>query len=126
MDRAPRASEMRRFSAALVCALLTGAVSSVGCSSSEPASNEGCVDNGAAELKTCAKGATITGLDVSVYQGNVSWTQIKGSGRQFAFARISDGLNSLDTKFAQNWPAMKTAGIVRGSYQFFRPSQDAA
>jgi lysozyme len=127
MDHALAASEMRRLSVVgAVCALLTGAMSAVGCSSSDPAPSDGCVGSGSAELKTCAKGATITGVDVSIYQGNVNWTQIKGSGRQFAFARISDGLNSPDSKFAQNWPAMKAAGIVRGSYQFFRPSQDPA
>lgn len=117
---------MRRLSAVVaVCALLTGAVSGVGCSSSDAPPSDGCVGSGSAALKTCAKGATITGVDVSVYQGNVSWAQVKGSGRQFAFVRISDGLDHPDTKFAQNWPALKTAGLVRGSYQFFRPSQDA-
>ena len=100
-------------------------MSAVGCSSAEPPPGDGCVGSGADALKTCAKGATITGVDVSYYQGNVSWSKVKGTGRQFAFARISDGLAYPDSKFAQNWPAMKAAGLVRGSYQFFRPSQDA-
>jgi lysozyme len=100
-------------------------MSAVGCSSSDPTPVDGCVGSASEALKTCAKGATITGVDVSVYQGTVNWSQVKGAGRQFAFARISDGLNSPDSKFAQNWPAMKAAGIVRGSYQYFRPSQDA-
>ena len=106
---------------------LTGALCALGCSSSDAsrAAGDGCVGSASEALKTCAKGATITGIDVSSYQGNVSWSQVKGAGRQFAFARISDGLNSVDSKFAQNWPAMKAAGVVRGSYQFFRPSQDA-
>jgi lysozyme len=127
MDRALPSLVMARLSAAVaVSALLTGALfSTVGCSSADAPASEGCVESGSAALKTCAKGATITGVDVSSYQGTVSWTQIKGSGRAFGIARISDGLSSVDTKFAQNWPAMKTAGIVRGSYQYFRPSQDA-
>jgi lysozyme len=127
MDRAVPSLVMARLSAAVaVGALLTGAVlSTVGCSSADAPASEGCVESGSAALKTCAKGATITGVDVSSYQGTVSWTQIKGSGRAFGIARISDGLNSVDAKFAQNWPAMKSAGIVRGSYQYFRPSQDA-
>jgi lysozyme len=83
------------------------------------------VGNGADALKTCAKGTTITGIDVSTYQGNVNWTQVRASGQEFAFARISDGLKVVDTKFAQNWPAIKGVGMVRGSYQYFRPSQDA-
>lgn len=125
MDRAQGPLGMRRLSAAVaVCALLTGAMSAVGCSSGDAPPSDGCVGSGSEALKTCAKGATINGVDISAYQGNVSWSQIKASGRQFAFVRISDGLNSPDSKFAQNWPAMKTAGVVRGSYQFFRPSQD--
>ena len=116
---------MRRLFAVVAgLALLTGAMSAMGCSSSGSVPTEGCVGNTSEALKTCATGATVTGVDVSVYQGNVDWSQIKGAGRQFAFVRISDGLNSPDSKFAQNWPAMKAAGIVRGSYQFFRPSQD--
>jgi lysozyme len=97
----------------------------VGCSSSEAPVRDGCIGTGSEALKTCAKGATITGVDVSAYQGTVTWSKVTGAGRDFAFARISDGLNSVDSKFAQNWPGMKAAGIVRGSYQFFRPSQDA-
>ena len=111
--------------AVAVCLFLTGVMGATGCSSSEAPVGDGCVGSGSEALKTCAKGTTITGVDVSAYQGTVSWSQVKGAGRQFAFARISDGLNSVDSKFAQNWPAMKAAGIVRGSYQFFRPSQDA-
>jgi lysozyme len=100
-------------------------MSGVGCSSSDAPPGDGCVGSGSEALKTCAKGATITGVDVSFYQGNVSWSQVKGAGRHFAFVRISDGLDYPDTKFAQNWPGLKAAGLVRGSYQFFRPSQDA-
>ena len=118
---------MRSLSAVVAgFALLAGAMSAVGCSSSDSVPGDGCVGSAAEALKTCAAGATITGVDVSVYQGNVNWSQIKGSGRQFAFVRISDGLSSPDSKFAQNWPALKAAGMVRGSYQFFRPSQDPA
>lgn len=111
--------------AALVCLFLTGVMGAVGCSSAEAPVGDGCVGSGSEALKTCAKGTTLSGVDVSSYQGTVSWSKVKGAGTTFAFARISDGLNSVDSKFAQNWPAMKAAGIVRGSYQYFRPGQDA-
>jgi lysozyme len=118
--------EMTRVSAAVaVCALLTGTLSATGCSSADSAPGPECLGTASEALKTCAKGATITGVDVSYYQGTVNWPSVKASGRQFAFVRISDGLNTPDTKFAQNWPALKTAGLVRGAYQFFRPNQDA-
>jgi lysozyme len=106
------------------CALLacTG-VGASGCSSESDSKGE-CLGESAAALRTCAKGPTLTGIDVSYYQGTVNWTSVKSSGRAFAFARVSDGLNFPDSKFAANWPAMKTAGIIRGAYQFFRPAQD--
>lgn len=117
---------MRRRSATLaVLALVAGAAAAPGCSSPDPGARDGCVGAGAAALRTCAKGTTLSGVDVSYYQGNVTWAQVKASGRDFAFVRISDGLNHPDTKFAQNWPGAKAAGLVRGSYQFFRPGQDA-
>lgn len=93
------------------------------CSSSGVAVDE-CVGTASDALRTCASGPTLQGIDVSYYQGTVNWSQVKASGRVFAFARASDGLDYPDSKFAQNWPAMKSAGIVRGVYQYFRPSQD--
>ncbi|MFT3771468.1 MAG: GH25 family lysozyme [Minicystis sp.] len=77
------------------------------------------------EVRVCAAGTTLKGLDVSVYQGKVDWAKVKASGRSFAFARVSDGTSHLDTQFAANWAGIKAAGMVRGAYQFFRPSQDA-
>ena len=108
------------------CALLAlGSLGAVGCSSEDPTPPERLGET-AAPLRTCAKGGTLTGIDVSYYQGTVDWAKVKGDGRTFAFARASDGLNYPDTKFAQNWPAMKSAGVIRGVYQYFRPSQDPA
>lgn len=114
-----------RRAAFVVAGLLTSVGCSAGCSSEAPVGDD-CLGSASSALRTCAKGATVTGIDVSYYQGTVNWAQVKGAGRAFAFARISDGLNYPDTKFAQNWPAMKSAGVIRGAYQFFRPSQDAA
>lgn len=75
------------------------------------------------EMVVCAAGATVKGVDVSVYQGDVDWAAVKAAGVDFAIARISDNLYQ-DTKFAQNWPGIKAAGMVRGAYQFFRPAGD--
>ncbi len=60
---------------------------------------------------------------MSVYQGTVNWTSVKAAGIDFAIARISDG-SALDTQFATNWSGMKSAGLVRGAYQYFEPGQD--
>ncbi len=78
----------------------------------------------AAELKTCAGPSTLVGLDVSSYQGTIDWAKVKADGQKFAFIRVTDGLNTIDSKFAANWPGAKKAGVLRGTYQYFRPSQD--
>src|ERR1700679_1453750 len=77
----------------------------------------------AEEASVCAAGTTVKGVDVSVYQGTVDWTTAHGTGLDFAIARISDG-SDLDTTFATNWAGIKTAGMVRGAYQFFEPGVD--
>lgn len=71
----------------------------------------------------CGEGA-IQGIDVSHHNGSVSWPKVRSAGQTFAFARVSDGLTTLDRTFAANWPAMRSAGLVRGAYQFFRPRRD--
>ncbi len=88
------------------------------------ASNEHACSSTGQALTVCAAGATIQGVDVSVYQGTVDWTKVKAAGIDFAFARVSDGTGTLDTTFAANWKGMKAAGIVRGVYQFFEPGED--
>ena len=72
----------------------------------------------------CAAGPTVKGVDVSTYQGQVDWAAAKKDGVAFAFARASDGLTHPDAQFTRNWQVMKTDGILRGAYQFFRPALD--
>jgi lysozyme len=117
----------RRDARAVVlgCALLAcGGVGATGCSSSDGGPSSECTGESAAALRTCAAGSTLKGIDVSYYQGTVDWTKVKSGGQSFAFVRVSDGVSYPDSKFAANWPAMKNAGLVRGVYQYFRPTQD--
>jgi lysozyme len=78
----------------------------------------------AREIAVCPGPATLEGIDVSKHNGVVDWAQVKASGRAFAFARVSDGLDYPDETFEVNYAGIKSAGMVRGSYQFFRPAQD--
>jgi GH25 family lysozyme M1 (1,4-beta-N-acetylmuramidase) len=71
----------------------------------------------------CANGTTLPGVDVSVYQATIDWTEVRAAGVMFAFARISDG-TYLDTEFDANWAGMKGAGVFRGAYQYFEPGED--
>jgi lysozyme len=66
----------------------------------------------------------LQGIDVSQFQGNVDWAQVKNSGIAFAYCRATVDATTVDTKFAANWPAMKAAGLLRGAYHHGRPGQD--
>jgi lysozyme len=76
-------------------------------------------------VHVCPGPTTLSGIDVSVYQGTIDWTQVKAAGITFAFIRISDGLPPIDTKFHQNWAGARAAGVIRGVYQFYRSDEDA-
>lgn len=75
--------------------------------------------------RTCGvdKYAGPQGADVSKWQGNFDWPS---AGVVFGYARISDGVNYVDSTFDQNWANMKAAGILRGAYQYFEPAQSAS
>jgi lysozyme len=90
-----------------------------GCSSG----SENTCAQGSQALTVCAGQNTVKGLDVSYYDGTIDWTKVK-VGHGFAIARVSDGTGFKDPKFAANWMGMKSVGLVRGVYQFFRASQD--
>jgi lysozyme len=66
----------------------------------------------------------VLGLDVSSYQGNINWTSVKNSGRQFAFAKATEGTTYVDAKFYANWQNMGYNRVVRGAYHFGHPGID--
>lgn len=66
----------------------------------------------------------IEGIDVSKWQGTVNWQRVRSAGKQFAFARVSDGTRVIDPCFDSNWAELGRLGLFRGVYQMFRASQD--
>jgi lysozyme len=72
----------------------------------------------------CADGPTVQGMDVSYYETSVDWAAAHQAGVEFAFVRVSDGLQFMDPKFPAYWSGAKAAGVIRGAYQFFRPAED--
>lgn len=74
--------------------------------------------------RVCAAGTMTEGIDVSYWQGTIDWQRVAGDGIDFAFIRLSYGEIFRDPKFDANWAGAKAAGITRGAYQFFKPSQD--
>jgi uncharacterized protein (TIGR03382 family) len=72
----------------------------------------------------CAHGATVEGVDVSNWNGTIDWNQVKSpGGKVFAVAECGDGL-WVNPTFQGHWSAIKSVGLIRGAYHFFRPNDD--
>ncbi len=61
---------------------------------------------------------SVHGIDVSKYQGDIDWQQVKEAGVAFAFIKATEGGDRTDSKFQYNWAAAKAAGVPRGAYHF--------
>ena len=64
------------------------------------------------------------GVDVSVFQGDIDWEQVKAAGYEFAILRIGyrgygeEGTLNADEKFEQNLKNARKAGMDAGVYFF--------
>ncbi len=61
----------------------------------------------------------VHGVDVSRWQGEIDWPQLRSQGANFAYIKATDGGDHLDPMFRTNWRRAKEAGIRRGAYHFF-------
>lgn len=67
----------------------------------------------------------LSGIDVSVYQGQIDWAAVKDSGSvDFAYAKATEGANEIDPAFARNQQVCAERGIPFGAYHFFHPEID--
>ena len=60
----------------------------------------------------------IQGIDVAKYQGDINWPQVRRSGIRFAYLKVSEGGDHVDSKFYDNWEQAAAAGVPRGAYHF--------
>lgn len=62
----------------------------------------------------------IYGIDVSHYQGDISWKAISESGKvSFAYIKATEGSTYQDPNFKTNWESAAKYGITEGAYHFF-------
>lgn len=64
-------------------------------------------------------GYAMRGVDVSHYQGEIDWEQLKKQGVDFAFIKATEGSSHLDETFEANWQAAEEAELYAGAYHFF-------
>lgn len=67
----------------------------------------------------------IPGIDVSQYQGNITWAKVAQAGIKWAYIRANCGTR-VDTHVSRNLKLSKKRGIPRGVYVYFKPEQDVA
>ncbi len=61
----------------------------------------------------------VHGVDVSRWQGDIDWAELRRHGANFAYIKATDGGDHLDPMFHKNWRGAAAAGIKRGAYHFF-------
>lgn len=70
----------------------------------------------------------VRGIDVSMYQGQIDWSQLARSDIRFVISKVTDGIatptdpDPTDPRFAENWKNSLHAGMMRGAYVFSRPA----
>lgn len=60
----------------------------------------------------------IKGLDVSEFQGEINWEQVKSAGYKFAMLRAGYGYGTVDAQFRRNASECTRLGIPFGVYWF--------
>jgi GH25 family lysozyme M1 (1,4-beta-N-acetylmuramidase) len=69
--------------------------------------------------------AGLPGLDVSAYQGNVSWSTVKSRGAAFAYIKATEGTGYTNPYFAQQYVGSYNVGLIRGAYHFALPDRSS-
>ncbi|ANP49403.1 GH25 family lysozyme M1 (1,4-beta-N-acetylmuramidase) [Streptomyces griseochromogenes] len=62
------------------------------------------------------------GVDVSAYQGNVSWSTLWSSGVRWAYTKATEGTYYTNPYFAQQYNGSYNVGMIRGAYHFATPN----
>jgi len=93
------------------------------CTSTDSLDNRDKIGKFTANEIVCPDGPVLQGFDVSSLQPNVNWDLVASQGFSFAIIRVSDGLYE-DPEYDYNWSEARRVGIIRSTYQYFRPNID--
>ena len=72
-----------------------------------------------------------TGIDVSVFQGDINWDAVKNDGIDFVMLRVGyrgygqKGIMGKDDKFDSNYEGAKKAGLKVGAYFFSQATNES-
>jgi len=66
----------------------------------------------------------INGLDVSYYEPKINWASVWAQGYYFMFAKATQGIGIVDSRFVNHWTGARQAGLLRGAYHYLVVAQD--
>jgi lysozyme len=95
-------------------------VFAVGCGGADPEETASVTQ----EVKVCANGPVIEGIDISHWQDTIDWPSVKADGIEFALAKATEHTTYSDPTFDYNRAEAKAAGLAFGAYHFFRADED--
>jgi GH25 family lysozyme M1 (1,4-beta-N-acetylmuramidase) len=72
-------------------------------------------------LPAAASAQSVTGADVSQWQGTINWNRVAASGIRFVFVKATEGTTFTDPAFARNRDGARSAGLAVGFYHFADP-----
>ncbi|CCW35215.1 lysozyme M1 (1,4-beta-N-acetylmuramidase) [Chthonomonas calidirosea] len=62
----------------------------------------------------------LEGVDISHDDNGIDWEQVECGGIGFAFCKATEGTSIVDPYLERNLSGMRSVGIVRGVYHYFR------
>lgn len=69
--------------------------------------------------------ASVKGMDVSGWQGNVNWSSAYANGARFAYVKATEGTSYINPYFAQQYNGSYNVGMIRGAYHFALPNNSS-
>lgn len=70
---------------------------------------------------------TIQGIDVSNYQGTISWKAVaQNSSLHFVYIKATEGKSYTDASFQSNWAKAADSGLKVGAYHYFSATSSGA
>jgi len=67
----------------------------------------------------------LNGIDISHWQGQPNWAQVKADGVRFVIAKATEGRDFVDDRYLSNKAGASAQTIPFGAYHFARPDKTA-
>jgi len=71
----------------------------------------------------------VHGIDISKWQGDIDWQEVRKAGVAFAFMKATEGGDHTDERYESYWRGARAAGIAHAPYHFYyfcRPAREQA